>query len=54
MINDCLTKPLGPDHWERTKQRPIVIVGQVRNKTTEHIAVGTFIGDIERAFINSG
>jgi uncharacterized protein (TIGR02722 family) len=54
MINDCLTKRWRPDHWERTKKRPIVIVGQVRNKTTEHIAVGTFIGDIERTFINSG
>jgi PBP1b-binding outer membrane lipoprotein LpoB len=29
-------------------------VGRIRNKTSEHIAVGTFIGDIERAFINSG
>ena len=29
-------------------------MGDIRNKTTEHIAVGTFIGDIERAFINSG
>ena len=47
MINDCLTKRWRPDHWERTHKRPIVIVGQVRNKTSEHIAVGTFIGDIE-------
>jgi len=54
MINDCLTKRWRPDHWDRTKQRPIIIVGQVRNKTSEHIAVGTFIGDMERTFINSG
>jgi hypothetical protein len=30
-----------------------VIVGVVRNKTDEHIAVETFIGDIERAMINA-
>jgi uncharacterized protein (TIGR02722 family) len=54
MINDCLTKRWRPDHWDRTKKRPVVVVGQVRNKTTEHIAVGTFIGDMERTFINSG
>lgn len=54
MINDCLTKRWRPDHWERTNKRPVVIVGQVRNKTSEHIAVGTFIGDIERTFVNSG
>jgi len=39
---------------EKTGKRPTIIVGTIRNKSTEHIAVGTFIGDIERAFINSG
>ncbi len=34
--------------------KPTVIVGTVRNQTTEHIATATFIGDIERAFVNSG
>jgi hypothetical protein len=28
-------------------------VGTVRNKSSEHIEVATFIGDIERAFVNS-
>jgi PBP1b-binding outer membrane lipoprotein LpoB len=54
MINDCLTRRWRSDHWERFKKRPVIIVGQVRNKTSEHIAVGTFIGDMERTFINSG
>jgi len=35
-------------------KKPTVIVGTIRNKTTEHIPVSTFIGDIERAFVNSG
>lgn len=33
---------------------PAVIVGQVRNRTMEHIPVNTFIRDMERAFVQSG
>jgi penicillin-binding protein activator len=33
---------------------PAVIVGMFSNRTLEHIAVNTFIGDLERAMINSG
>lgn len=35
-------------------ERPAVIVGDFRNRTMEHIPVGTFIRDLERAFVNSG
>ena len=35
-------------------QPPAVIVGSFRNQTLEHIAVNTFISDLERAMINSG
>lgn len=34
--------------------QPAVIVGEIRNLSHEHINVLTFIGDIERALINSG
>jgi penicillin-binding protein activator len=33
---------------------PTVVVGDFANKTYEHIAVGTFVNDLERAFTNSG
>jgi len=33
---------------------PAVIVGEFRNRTMEHIPVGTFVRDLERALINSG
>lgn len=33
---------------------PAVLIGDFRNRTMEHIAVGTFARDLERAFINSG
>jgi uncharacterized protein (TIGR02722 family) len=54
MISDCLSKPWRVRHAEKHGERPTVIVGQIRNKTSEHISVGTFIADIERALINSG
>jgi hypothetical protein len=33
---------------------PAVIVGDFKNRTLEHVPVGTFVRDLERAFINSG
>lgn len=33
---------------------PTVIVGEFRNRTMEHIAVGTFVRDLERAYVQSG
>ena len=33
---------------------PTIIVGDFNNRTMEHIPVGTFIRDLERAFIGSG
>ncbi len=35
-------------------KKPVVIVGLVYNKSHEHISSGTFVKDVERAFINSG
>jgi uncharacterized protein (TIGR02722 family) len=54
MISDCMSRPWKNNHIEKKGKRPTVIVGTIRNKSSEHIAVGTFTGDIERAFINSG
>jgi uncharacterized protein (TIGR02722 family) len=54
MIRDCLSSPWKTRHWESAREKPVVIVGVVRNKTDEHIAVETFVGDIERAMINAG
>jgi uncharacterized protein (TIGR02722 family) len=55
MIRDCLNHPWITQHMTSSAgKRPVVIVGVVRNKTTEHIPVGTFINDLERAFINAG
>ncbi|MXV74310.1 penicillin-binding protein activator LpoB [Candidatus Poribacteria bacterium] len=54
IIGDCLNHPWINDHGISAGSKPVVIVGGIRNKSMEHIAVATFISDIERAFINSG
>jgi uncharacterized protein (TIGR02722 family) len=54
MIADALAKPWLVNFVRDKGKNPAVIVGAIRNLTDEHIATGTFVGDIERAFINSG
>lgn len=55
MIQESLTHPW-ISQWMQSNggKKPTVIVGVVRNQTTEHIPVQTFVADIERAMINSG
>ncbi len=54
MTTDCLTHPWIQEHVREFQTRPVVIVGAVRNRSMEHIATGTFIRDLEAAFVNSG
>ncbi len=54
MIGDCLGGPWLTRMWRDEDQAPTIIAGSIRNKSLEHIAVGTFLKDIERALVNSG
>jgi uncharacterized protein (TIGR02722 family) len=54
MITDCLGKPWLVSFSQGRGKNPTVIAGSIRNKSLEHIAVGTFLKDIERAMVNSG
>lgn len=54
MINDSLSRYWIEDWRDRTGDKPSVIVGAVRNKSSEHINTRTFTKDLERAFVNSG
>jgi uncharacterized protein (TIGR02722 family) len=54
MIADCLTHPWIQNHTLRADAKPVVIVGTIRNRSTEHIQTGTFVRDMERALVNSG
>lgn len=54
MINDCLSRPWLANYIRANGKNPTIIAGSIRNKSMEHIAVGTFLMDIERAMVNSG
>ncbi|MCA9729419.1 MAG: penicillin-binding protein activator LpoB, partial [Candidatus Eisenbacteria bacterium] len=53
MIADCLNSPWLVKYQTKFGDNPTVIAGSIRNKSMEHIAVGTFLRDIERALVNS-
>jgi len=54
MIADAQSRPWLANFLRDNGKNPAVIVGAIKNLTDEHIATGTFVGDIERAFVNSG
>lgn len=53
MVKDALTGAWY-NKYAAAKTTPTVVVGEVRNKSHEHISTETFINDIQRALINSG
>ncbi|MFO8001461.1 MAG: penicillin-binding protein activator LpoB [Marinilabilia sp.] len=60
MVAEAMVEQVLEGQWienfqkENNGDRPVVIVGLVYNRSHEHIEAGTFIKDVERAFINSG
>ncbi len=55
MIKDCLGARWLVTFGEKNKgKQPDVLVGKVKNKSHEHIAVETFIKDLERTLTNDG
>ncbi len=54
MIRDVLARPWRSDFANAMNKKPVVIVGIVSNKSSEHIPSETFIKDMEREFVNSG
>ena len=53
MIKDCLSRPWLAKASAAKGKSPTVIVGTVRNQSTEHIATDTFVEDLQRELINS-
>lgn len=55
MIDDILNdKWVGNYQEGHNGQKPVVIVGFVTNKSTEHIEAEVFVKDVEQSFIKSG
>ncbi|HSL17086.1 MAG TPA: penicillin-binding protein activator LpoB [Methylomirabilota bacterium] len=54
LVDQSMATPWVDNHLMEHGSKPTVIVGTLRNKTPEHIAVKTLVADLERSFINSG
>ncbi len=54
MINDVLSRPWLGEFKGAKGHAPDVIVGTVKNRSSEHIATVPFIKNLERELINSG
>ncbi|MCE5249290.1 penicillin-binding protein activator LpoB [bacterium] len=54
MIKDMLDRPWLAEWFAGKPDNPVVMVGRIKNNTTEHINAGAFTADIERELINSG
>ncbi len=54
LIAQATSSPWVENHLLAQGKKPAVIVGDIVNKSAEHIPVEPFMADVERAFINSG
>lgn len=54
MVADLMTQSWLGKYQVANGKNPVVIVGEVRNLSHEHINTRTFISDLEMALINSG
>ena len=54
MINDVVNRPWINNFLNDNKRKPVVIVGEVRNRSSEHIETLVFTKSLERELINSG
>ncbi len=53
MISDCLSRAWLTGAAAAKGAKPVVTVGTIRNLTSEHISIETFIADFERELINA-
>lgn len=54
MIADIAKRPWIEEYTAKNGKKPVVIVGTVRNLSSEHIETSTFTKDLERELINNG
>jgi len=53
MVAEDMTSDILSAAWLQNEDSPVLIVGDIRNNTTEHIRTDIFIKEIERAIVNS-
>ena len=53
MVKEALDYPWLNNFSSSKRRQPVVVVGAIQNSSHEHINVGTFVTDLERALTNS-
>lgn len=54
MVESAISKPWLDEFTGTNDRRPVIVIGWIRNKTSEHIPVESFSNKIEGELINSG
>jgi uncharacterized protein (TIGR02722 family) len=54
MISDIATRPWVEEFTAKNGKKPVIIVGTIRNLSSEHIQTATFAKDLERDLVNNG
>jgi len=54
MIKDCLDRSWFNTFYQKNNRQPVVIVGTVMNRSSEHINSQLFIENLEKDLLNSG
>ncbi len=54
MVSDFLSSPQFKEYAATPGRKPAIIVGQIRNKTSEHIDADNYVKKFELAIFNSG
>lgn len=53
LVAEDMTSDILSAAWLHNEDSPVLIVGNIRNNTTEHIRTDIFIKEMERAIVNS-
>lgn len=54
MVSSLISRPWLSEYVSANSKKPTVIVGTIRNLSSEHIQTDIFVKDIERELVNSG
>ena len=54
MISDIAARPWVEEFTAKNAKKPVIIVGTIRNLSSEHIETATFVKDLERELVNNG
>ena len=54
MIEDIAGRSWVESHFTEYGKKPVIVVGSIRNMSSEHIQTETFVKDLERELVNNG